>query len=476
MLNTQSSAAGNKLTQDQLLLRINGTLPDITTLGNVDKSERAAEVKQQGISTNTSCSLFAAVSGTNQVFHMLIDIGQGIVKSIEKGISELGFDSLSSSPTIPDAVLVTHSHDDHIRELPLLIDKTNSSKSLNIYCTSECRDQILSKFPQISSKLNGNQLMFSIVQPYQGFQVGPFSVVPVLAEHGENSLAGSVIFIVKLANLKVIIGWDFLSLPQVDETLLWNPDLAILGTQSYNPHPQTGMISVSEAFELVRRWYAKECYIVHYRGLLDFEEATNQWFRGPVKAMTTDELQKVIDSHLQIIGGEGKFRMTVAREGMIWDSNNLQGKKEEKEKLEEPSSDQNTSSRVQFVEIESLQNYIFRIEKQNKDDKLKLMIEDRINRFDLVFDKPRRVVNGDDNNNSNKDVLVAQAVKGMLAKGPDLRMEIIPKTENEYTIKIRASKGKKNVFNDDILINGTDAQRLKRYIEENFMSNNPAAK
>jgi phosphoribosyl 1,2-cyclic phosphodiesterase len=222
---------------------------------------------------------------------------------------------LSSSPTIPDAVLVTHSHDDHIRELLLLIDKTNSSKSLNIYCTSECRDQILSKFPQISSKLNGNQLVFSIVQPYQGFQVGPFSVVPVLAGHGENSPAGSVIFIVKLANLKVIIGWDFLSLPQVDETLLWNPDLAILGTQSYNPHPQTGMISVSEAFELVRRWYAKECYIVHYRGLLDFEEATNQWFRGPVKAMTTDELQKVIDSHLQIIGGEGKFRMTVAREG-----------------------------------------------------------------------------------------------------------------------------------------------------------------
>ena len=31
------------------------------------------------------------------------------------------------------------------------------------------------------------------------------------------------------------------------------------GTQSYNPHPQTGMISVSEAFELVRRWNAKEC-------------------------------------------------------------------------------------------------------------------------------------------------------------------------------------------------------------------------
>ena len=132
MLNTQSSSAAKKLSQDQLLLRINGTLPDISTLGNVEKSERAAEVKQQGISTNTSCSLFAMASETNQIFHVLVDIGQGIVKSIEKGIFNLGF---ASSSIIPDALLVTHSHDDHIIELPLLADKTSKSKNLNIYCT-----------------------------------------------------------------------------------------------------------------------------------------------------------------------------------------------------------------------------------------------------------------------------------------------------------------------------------------------------
>ena len=102
--------------------------------------------------------------------------------------------------------------------------------------------------------------MFSIGQPDQTFQVGPFSVIPLLADHGDNSPAGLLyIYIVKLTNRKVIIGWDFLSLPNVNEGLLWNPDLAILGTRSDNPHPQTGMISVSEAFELVRRWNAKEC-------------------------------------------------------------------------------------------------------------------------------------------------------------------------------------------------------------------------
>jgi hypothetical protein len=31
-----------------------------------------------------------------------------------------------------------------------------------------------------------------------------------------------------------------------------------------------------------------------------------------------------------------------------------------------------------------------------------------------------------------------------------------------------AFKGKKDVFHDDILIKGMDAQKLKRYFEENF--------
>ena len=52
--------------------------------------------------------------------------------------------------------------------------------------------------------------------------------------------------------------------------------------------------------------------------MLVFEEASNQWFRGPVKAMTTDELQRVIDEHLRVTGDNGKFRITVAKEGMIW--------------------------------------------------------------------------------------------------------------------------------------------------------------
>jgi len=457
MLNSQVSST-NKVIEGQLVVRINGTLPDISTLGSEEKSERAAEVKRQGISTNTSCSLFARVETDQKIFHMLVDIGQGIVKSIEKGTSDLGF---NSSSFIPDALLITHSHDDHIKELPMLVnkvDESRSNKNLKIFCTMECRDQVIKKFPQLSEKTtnNNNRVSFNIVQPDLTSEVGPFSVTPILADHGDNSPPGSVIYIVKLLDKKIIIGWDFLSLPNADPNLFWNPDLLILGTQSYNPHPQTGIISVSDAYELVRRWNAKECYIVHYRGLLDFEEASNQWFRGPVKAMTTDELQRVIDEHLRVTGDSGKFRITVAKEGMIWT---------EKEGQQGQLYDENIPI-GKVLEIESLQKYILKIENENKDDRLKLEIEDRINRFNLEFAAPRKDRNSD-------DVLLGQSVRGMMAKGPELRMEIVASKSKEEAcvVKIRVSRGKKkNVFQDDIFVSNSDAQRLKKYIKENFVA------
>ena len=47
---------------DNLIVRINGTLADFSSLGSKDKSERADEVINEGIHTNTSCSLCSSVN------------------------------------------------------------------------------------------------------------------------------------------------------------------------------------------------------------------------------------------------------------------------------------------------------------------------------------------------------------------------------------------------------------------------------
>jgi phosphoribosyl 1,2-cyclic phosphodiesterase len=467
--------------ESQAIVRINGVLPDISILGDAEKSERAAEVKRTGMTANTSCSIFVKDKTTtsssitpnnNKVFHLLVDIGEGVVKSIEKiDLSPYrDFNDLTTKSAaihLPDAVLITHSHDDHIKELPLLISKTNQqSRALKIFCTKECHDQIVSKFPDISK--TNNKVSFNVIQPNQSFEVASVSAIPILVYHGDNSPPGSVIYILKLPDSrKIITGWDFLSLPaDVDQNLFWNPDLIILGTQSYNPHPETGLISVSDAFELVRRWNAKECYIVHYRGLMDFEDAKNQWFRGPTKAMNSEELQKTIDENLRVTGREGKFKITVAKEGMMWTP-----KSQEEQKVEGQQQPRQLSSIGNVIEIESLQNYILRFEKEDKNDMLKLMIEDRINRFDLKFISPHI-------DRSNDNILYAQGEKEMFSKGPELKMEIVPSSSSSESLdKVEASilrinvfKGKKSIFKEDILLSRKDTEELRRYIRENFVA------
>jgi phosphoribosyl 1,2-cyclic phosphodiesterase len=436
--------------ENDLLVRINGTLPDFSIIGDEERSERAAEVKKMELAANTSCSVFTKNTsgyGKNEFFHLLVDIGEGVVKSIEQASDIASKSKLSG---IPNAVLITHSHEDHIKELPTLANKVSEPDILNIYCTEECREQIMSKFPEFERKQTA--ISFNSIMPSETFQVGPFSVTPILASHGENSPPGSVIYVVITKGKKIVFGWDFLTLPNVDESLLWNPDLLILGTQSYNPHPEhTGMISVSDAYQLVRRWNAKECYLVHYRGLTDFQESRNQWFKGPTKAMTSAELQKNIDSHLGISGDNGRFRITVGKEGMIWAA----------KKNPEYVYDENTPI-GNVIQIEGLDQYVCKIEKLNKENKLKLEIEDRINRYTLQFDRAKRDKNND-------QIIHAAAEVAMLSRGPELRMELVTEQEKENAVlKINAFKGKKYVFHDDILINEVDARKLKRYFEENF--------
>ena len=91
-----------------------------------------------------------------------------------------------------------------------------------------------------------------------------------------------------------------------------------LGQRRTNEHPSTGMISISEAYNIVRRWNAKLCYVVHYSGEKDKEDAKNQWHRGPQGPLSQEDLQKAIDDHMRVSGREGKFVIKVAKEGMRW--------------------------------------------------------------------------------------------------------------------------------------------------------------
>ena len=57
---------------------------------------------------------------------------------------------------------------------------------------------------------------------------------------------------------------------------------------------------------------------MHYDGALDSEDAKNQWFRGPTKALTSAQLQDTINEQLKISGNDGKYKITVAKAGQVY--------------------------------------------------------------------------------------------------------------------------------------------------------------
>jgi hypothetical protein len=85
------------------------------------------------------------------------------------------------------------------------------------------------------------------------------------------------------------------------------------------------------------------------------------------------------------------------------------------EDKQKPRAIDDSTSIGKVIEVESLQKYIIKMESIETDHKLKLTIEDSINRFDFEFDNPAIDVNND-------CALLGRGVKGMLAKGPELRM------------------------------------------------------
>lgn len=56
--NLSQSLSDDQSGQREIIVRINGVLPDKRRLGDQQISERCAEIVQSGMETNTSCSIF----------------------------------------------------------------------------------------------------------------------------------------------------------------------------------------------------------------------------------------------------------------------------------------------------------------------------------------------------------------------------------------------------------------------------------
>lgn len=403
-------------------MRINGVLPDAGS-NNSGGAEGVG-----GERAHTSISVFSGG------FHLLVDAGGGVADSVKKGASDIGYKAE------PDAILLTHGRREHTSDLASFL----AGGSAKVFCTAECAGQVAKEFPQVDKSR-----FAPAVIPGQPFEAGSFSIVPVAADNStggdSTGFAGSVIYVIKTTGKKVIAAWDFISLKNVDSDLMWNPDLAVFGTETYNDHPSTGMISITQAYHLIKTWNAKDCYVLHYSGEMDKEDAKNQWHRGPDGPLPPDELQNAIDDYLRMSGLKDKVGIKVARQGMVWRPSSVVAGVEEVESDNAPVGNK--------IEIEALEKYVFGIEKM-PGNKLLFMLEDSVNRQENEFANPKR---------TDGSSLHADAIKSMMMKGPELNLAV-----SGTTVKASIVKGKKAVFADDIRVSERDAKKLSRYILENF--------
>jgi phosphoribosyl 1,2-cyclic phosphodiesterase len=289
---------------NEIVVRVNGTLPALSELGK--ENARANEVESNpAMNVNTSCSLIINEDG-KPIKHVLVDAGSGVAKSIKQ---ECGSGVLAGRCSI-DAVLLTHSHADRIDDLPSIMKEFGS---LHVYATKQCWDAVGNKFPDLKSA------QYTPVEAGKTFEIDNVKITPVAVQHASDVL-GSVAYAAEIEGKKIVFAWDLLSFANSNDPVLRGADLLFIDTFTYNPHQETGHLSVLEAYDRIKVWNPKEAYFINYSGYQDFKNQENPYARVPKRPMTSEELASQVMSDVAAWGTGWTERVNVASHGMVWRS------------------------------------------------------------------------------------------------------------------------------------------------------------
>lgn len=159
-----------------------------------------------------------------------------------------------------DAVLLTHSHADHLHGLD---DVRIFSKDtfLNIYSNKETLNDVYSRFSYVFMKTQEGggkpQLSLNEVEKYNlenPLRIGNFEIIPVPMSHGELPVCGW-----RIGNIAYLT--DLSSLPESSYKLLKGIKYLIIDALRRTSHPTH--LSFDEALEICARTTATDIYFTH---------------------------------------------------------------------------------------------------------------------------------------------------------------------------------------------------------------------
>lgn len=415
----------------EIVVRVNGTIPAFSELGQ--DNARLQEVESNpAMKVNTSCSLIINENG-NPKKHILIDAGNGVANSVKQECNGI----LSGRCSV-DALLLTHSHPDRIDDLPAVIKEFGVSQ---VYCTRECWDNIGKKFPDVKS------IQHTPVEAGKSFEIDGIKFIPVGVKHASDA-PGSVAYVAEVEGKKIIFAWDVLSFVNSNDPVLKGADLVFIDTFTYNPHPETGHLSVLQAYDLIKIWNPKEAYFINYSGYQDFKNQENPYARVPKRPLTSDELASQVMSDVAAWGSSWNERVKVANHAMIWSSS----------KQLEVMSPQFTEDSVKlFTE----RNYQLVIKRGDK--RIDVSVETDISKLDYEF------INYNVQSDGRK--VTAKTKGGFMAKPIEMVFEIDDSSDPAIArINISGRKGIKVIdkgvetYQRNIPLNKDDADKLRNFL------------
>lgn len=248
---------------------------------------------------------------------LLVDCGPDIREQLmgRDASPDLKYDSIEEF----NALLITHSHTDHINGLDELSAFRRSKRvdSIPTYATESAWAEIEKRFGYLVGN-EGEGRLFIRRLAFPGVQLVGLQtpVMPFKVEHGPTA-PGAVGYIFQDRGKKVVYTGDFYDVPIWDERLK-GPDLLIMECNWFNEpmkQPKTSWhMSFQRAVSFIQSWDPKRVVLVHISHE-DFTRAPLNPLRRP-GPRNHAEWQTFVDQFKQQVG-LGGITIEVAYDGMV---------------------------------------------------------------------------------------------------------------------------------------------------------------
>ena len=164
---------------------------------------------------------------------------------------------------VPDAILITHEHSDHVGGLDDL-RPSNVFGDVNVYAEDYTAHDLRTRLPYcfVEQKYPGVPgITLQEIKPFEPFKIKQTEILPLRVMHGKLPILGF-----RIGNLGYVT--DMKTMPEASYDALHDLDILIMNALHVYEHPTHQ--NIQQAIETALRIGAKETYFIHmshYAGL-----------------------------------------------------------------------------------------------------------------------------------------------------------------------------------------------------------------